>query len=304
MPTEPHLDLPRRVLTRRALLADGWSDSRIARAVREDRLQRVLPGTYLDGTGAVTVQERVRCATVHLGPDAVAVLHTAALLHGLPAPWPSDDRTHVALPRGQEQNQRLGFCFHNWVLEPTEVQLVDGIRVTTPLRTLIDVMCMTDVLSAVAALDSALRMGLVTESDRDRMPHVVRQRRGAARSRNWWPLGDARAESPLESRVRVRAVLGGYPPDDLQHTVVAGGRRYRADLAWFRKDGRTLLMEADGDAFHSSSLAVAKDRERGNAIVATGSADLIRVIWSDSVRPQTVPELLSRHLGPPRTKPT
>jgi hypothetical protein len=298
-----HHDL-RRAHTRGSLKDAGWTDAQIASAIRDGRLTRVFPGTYMDGDGAVTPTDRVRCATAHLGDDVVAALGTAAQLHGLPAPWPSDDTVHLALPPGREQLQRPGARIHTWILGPAETTTIAGIRVTTALRTLVDLMCTADKLSAVAALDAALRLRLVNPAQVAAMPSVVRRRRGAARSRTWWALGDGRAESPLESRVRVRAIDGGYPPDDLQYELNIEGHSYRSDLAWLRAGRRVLLLEADGDAFHSTSLAIANDRKRANAILETGLADLARCVWNDTVAPATVPALLARHLGPPRTPPT
>ena len=229
------------------------------------------------------------------------MLDSAARLHGLPAPWPSDGLVHAALPPGREQLQRPGIRIHTWILRPDEVtRSPDGLAVTTVERTLIDLMCTVDQLSAVAALDAAMRDGLIEPEIVASMPHRVTRRRGAARSRRWWALGDGRAESPLESRVRVRAINGGYAPDDLQHVVVVDGTRFRLDLAWFRPERRLLLLEADGDQFHNTSAAIANDRRRANAIVSTGTADLLRVVWADTLHAATVPRLLLRHLGPPR----
>jgi hypothetical protein len=45
-------------------------------------------------------------------------------------------------------------------------------------------------------------------------------------------LVDRRAESPMESRVRMALYLGGLPPPAVQHPVVARGTRYHLDLAY------------------------------------------------------------------------
>ncbi len=78
-------------------------------------------------------------------------------------------------------------------------------------------------------------------------------------------LVDARAESPMESRVRVALVLGGLPPE-VQYPVVLRGRRYRMDLAY---PGQRVAVEYDG-ADHRTQRRVRRDLVREAALAAAG----------------------------------
>ena len=61
---------------------------------------------------------------------------------------------------------------------------------------------------------------------------------GPARSRGTWRT--ARAESPLETRVRLLATDAGYPPDELQlpERDAYGQVLGFGDLAWWLSGGR------------------------------------------------------------------
>ena len=80
-------------------------------------------------------------------------------------------------------------------------------------------------------------------------------------------LADATAQSPAESRLRVRLVLAGLPRPVGQHPVrVGGGRVLHPDLAWPRWRVAVEyagLWHADVDQFH-------RDRRRLNMLVAAG----------------------------------
>lgn len=301
--TQQHESVTHLIRTRAALLADGWTDAGIQHAIRQGRLRTVFAGTYVThGDPAREPRLMLAALQAHLGPSAVGVLHSAALVHGLPLPWPGDSRVHVRVPPGHEHAQRASIAFHCWQLRAGETCVVAGLRVTTIQRTLVDLLCTVDRFSAVAALDHALSHDLVTKDDVAALRATTVRRRGAARSRDWWLEGDPRAESPLETRVRLRATDAGYPPDALQVPFAIGGRAYRADLGWRQPNGRWLLGEADGHEVHDRPEAIFRDRARSNDLVGTGSVDLLRFTWRDTTSPDPVPRALARLLGPRRDR--
>lgn len=281
-------------------MARGWTDGQILRARRQGLITTVLPGTYVPaGTPHESKDVLFAAATAHYGPGTTAALGTAARIHGLPEPWPEDGAVHIALPPGSEQARAPGLAIHTWILRGHEVETVSDARVTTVERTLVDLMCLTDRLSAVSAVDAALNLGLVTPAQVSRLSRTTVRRRGAARSRTWWALADGRSESPLETRIRLRAIDGGYRPHELQKVIEVDGRTYRADLAWRQPNGRLLVAEADGRSAHDQPAALFADRRRSNDLVGTGEVDILRFTWGDSTRPTAVPLALSRFLGPP-----
>ncbi|MFQ4149710.1 hypothetical protein AAGW05_13610 [Arthrobacter sp. LAPM80] len=73
---------------------------------------------------------------------------TAAQLHGMPLPWFDDEiRTiHITRPAHSAQPRRRNVIGHTNTLAPEDVMYIDGVPVTTPERTFLD-------LSAILGLD-------------------------------------------------------------------------------------------------------------------------------------------------------
>jgi hypothetical protein len=130
---------------------------------------------------------------------------------------------------------------------------------------------------------------LISRDDLGRIESLARRRRGAVKLRALLTLADGRAESPLESRVRLACIDGNLPPDDLQYTVGDGRGNVIAigDLAWFKTRRRPLLAEADGVSVHSLPAPVYRDRWRGNALTAHAH-DTIRFTWADAMHPARI----------------
>ncbi|MDI1461776.1 type IV toxin-antitoxin system AbiEi family antitoxin domain-containing protein [Catellatospora sp. KI3] len=268
-------------------------------------LWRVISrGVYLvdadiKGDAPPGARAMVRAAVLTGGPHAVAVLESAAVIHGLHG-LRLDGRLHVSLPGKLAVPRRLGDTSvvpHQLTLAEGEVMTVDGIAVTTPLRTVADLMLKVDRLAAVSVLDSALHQGLFTEDDFPRLHGALDGRRGAVRARTWVDLADGLAESPLETRSRLRCVDGKVPPDELQAVIVdsVGVAIARVDLLW--RSAR-LIGEADGGEVHERPEAVFRDRERQNALVNAGYR-VIRFTWRDTLDARTIPAIVRRALAWP-----
>ncbi|MEJ5866737.1 hypothetical protein WDV85_03165 [Pseudokineococcus sp. 5B2Z-1] len=187
---------------------------------------------------------------------------------------------------------------HRWDPRAGEVVDLAGLPVTSRARTLADLVPRLDRPDALALLDAALRSGCAEELAT--ASRLCAGRPGTTAAGDLWALADARAESVLESRVRLRCHDGGVPPDDLQVEVrdEHGVLLARGDMVF--RDRRPerrglLLLEADGAAPHSSPEALYRDRWRANALVALGH-DLVRCTWRDNLTPGAVPAMVRRAL--------
>jgi hypothetical protein len=102
------------------------------------------------------------------------------------------------------------------------------------------------------------------------------------------------AESPLETRVRLRAADANLPPDELQYRVrdASGEIVAIGDLAWLRHNAR-IIGEADGFDSHDNPVAIFRDRHRQNNIIAAGYMP-IRFTWEDTLDPGFVPHTIRR----------
>ena len=267
----------------------GLNDDDVRSRVRRGEYRRLHRGVYLidaDLFDTLPWESRAHAALLLHGPRAVLGLGTAARLIGIAGADTDPKTIDVVLPRRHERYQHDGVQLHWWNLPPEHVMEVDGFRLTTAVRTLADLVPRLRRNPAVCVLDSALHQGFVGIDDLDLVASLAAGRPGADIAAHWWGLADGRAESPLETWVRLDCGDGGVPPDCLQWEVRNAGGRFlgRSDLAWLRTpSGRPLVGEADGGGPHSQPLALFKDRRRQNDFVAA-DVDVVRFTWSDARR--------------------
>jgi hypothetical protein len=180
---------------------------------------------------------------------------------------------------------------------PDDVVIYNGLRVSCAFRTVVDAGLKVDRPTALALMDSALHLGLLTTDELHASIVQAGGRRGIVVLRELSYLADARAESQVESRVRLACIDGDVPPDELQHTVVDtnGVVLARGDLAWLKRR-RPLLGEADGESVHSLPAAVYRDRFRGNDLVGA-SYDTVRFTFKDTFKKGYIPWVVRRALA-------
>ncbi|WP_243400035.1 hypothetical protein [Arthrobacter glacialis] len=229
--------LPRRSFTFSEGLAAGATRSRLraqdlsipSRQIRVPRgkmqqlLDRVRPYTALCGSGCIS----------HV---------TAAQLHGMPLPWFDDEiRTiHLTRPAHSAQARRRNVIGHNNALEPEEIMMIDGVPVTTPARTFLDLGTLLGLNDLVAVADF-----LVCEHDRyfepPKFPVVPaetlasyiagkRSIRGLQAARTAVELMRVGVDSPPETRLRLMLQRAGLPEFTTNYAI-AGSPEVSPDLA-------------------------------------------------------------------------
>jgi hypothetical protein len=130
---------------------------------------------------------------------------------------------------------------------------------------------------AVAVLSDALREGRLDGAGLQRVREQLRGRRGAAQVHCLLDLAEGRDGSTAETHARLSFIDHGVPPDGQQVTFVAGGVVLaRVDFVWRLPDGRYVVVEIDGRAFHAGEAMLADDAARQNRLVATGRLIVLR----------------------------
>jgi len=224
---------------------------------------RVFHGVYRLGGIPPSAQLRTTAAGLTLGTPVTACLYTAAELHGFGVV--DDATTHVNAHVGHPR--RGGLVVHSSRLAPIDVCHYTGAPATSAERTAVDLARSLPRLDGLPVLDAALRTGMVSRRELQEELGRHGRRRGIVTARELVALADARAESPMESRSRLRCVDGGLPAPEFQVEVRADGRRYRLDMAW---PAQKVALEYDGLEFHGSHASVRRDRERHNWLTAQG----------------------------------
>jgi very-short-patch-repair endonuclease len=276
--------------TRRALLAAGVTRHALSVAVTECRVVRLRRGVY--GLGLPDGIARLRAAAVAL--NGVVSHDAAAVLWGLEMVHEPGQRVTVA--RNRSRATFDGVRVTRADIDATEVR--DGLRVTTVVRTLLDCAATLALDEAVVIVDSALRKGRVTPAELATAARGLRGRH-ATRVRAVMGLVDPRAESVLESLLRVLLAMAGLVPDESQYVIRdRSGRMARVDFAYLRA---RLVVEADGFEFHSKRADYRRDRQKSNLFCRLDWS-LLRFTWEDvRFAPDDVVEAVRVELSkPPR----
>ena len=250
----------------------GLSRRRVDDLVKRHELRRILRNVYVRADVPDTLETRAAAALLVISPYAVICDRTAAWLHGIDT---FDYRELEILPpietyvmRGHNRTRRSQCAGGVRDLSPHDYLLVDGVRVTTPLRTALDLACKLSARDALAALDGFMRHHGITQYEMRRELVRYYRRRGVVQARYLVPLADPRADSPGESWTRMEMLGRGLPKPELQWCVdVGGGRFYVLDIAYPQ---HKVAVEYDGREFHSSEERRARDSRRRTWLASQG----------------------------------
>jgi hypothetical protein len=142
-----------------------------------------------------------------------------------------------------------------------DLMVVDGLIVTTPLRTAWDLGRLASRDQAIGALDGLLRVGSFTRAELVAGVRRFKGYRGVIQLRALAPLADSRAESPGESVLRLRWLDMGSllsPTPQVPILTAHGIEVYRIDLG---VEEIRYGLEYDGEEHHSDD----EDREHDRA---------------------------------------
>lgn len=141
-----------------------------------------------------------------------------------------------------------------------DVMEVDGLRLTTPLRTAADLLRLKRRPYALAAGDAMARARLLTAEDLSSYIAPLRHLPGLLQAQELAVRVSPLPESPGESWQRCRILDAGFPRPVLQHPVIDSyGVERRLDMAY---DELRVASEYDGREFHTSDSDRASDDAR------------------------------------------
>ncbi|MBW0088560.1 DUF559 domain-containing protein [Pseudonocardia sp. KRD-184] len=237
------------------------------RILRGPRYRRLFPDVYVGSRVLLTLSVLARAAFVLVDGRGVVAGYAAAELLGASCARPSAP-AEVLMLDGRPRRPVPGLVVHRDVLAPGETVRRGGVLMTDAVRTAFDLIRWApDLVEKVTAFDApAFHCGVTIEGVRA----LAGRHLGAHHTRGLdrvLDLVDGRAESPMESRIRVALVLGGLPAPVVQHAVEVDGRRYRLDLAY---PDLLLAIEYDGREHRGQRRAHADLRRE---------ADLARQGW-------------------------
>jgi hypothetical protein len=255
-----------RGLTREAL---RWGE-------RRGRWRRIDRRVYADGADEATPVDAARARVLAAG--GVASGRLAAILHGLDGVTEPDDRP-----------------LRRRALPDDRIVVVDGLRCTDGLHTLIDLAALLADLAWEQALESALRKRLTSINEIEgALPALGHSRtRGVRRMRrvlDLRPDGAPPTESLLETlMVQLIRAIPFLPEPTRQLEVVDPNESFvaRVDLSWPELG---LFLELDGQHHEDQPVY---DARRETAVVAATGWLPGRFTWHEVVR---IPQTTSRRL--------
>lgn len=249
------------VAGRDELLAAGVSRGQIKGSLKAGRLRPMFRGVYSVGHAAVSTEGWCQAALLACGEDAVLGHRTASHLWS----FRRDDifPVSVIVPgSGGRKHDRIEV--RRTRLDSSEWMTLDGLRLTTPARTIVD---MAGELSPRAMRRLVERAQDLKRFDATRIETVLQRdpRRPGCRPllhliALLQPDQDG-AKSYLERLFLKLIRKAGLPPPEV-NVEIEGRER---DFVW-RKE--RLIVEVDGYAFHSSRRAMRRDRARDRELTA------------------------------------
>jgi hypothetical protein len=161
-----------------------------------------------------------------------------------------------------------------------DITVVGGLRVSTPVRTVVDCARVCSAPWTLAVADAAARRWSVAFDDLDswfaRTPPVPGKRRARWAAQH---LNGA-VESPLESLPRALLILAAPPEPEPQVWVTTTVGRFRVDL--LDHDNR-VVTEADGRQKYVEVSDLWAEKRREDALRETG-LEVVRFVMADLSR--------------------
>jgi hypothetical protein len=257
-----------------SVLADGPFDIRAARTagVTHGQLgsrayRRMFHGVWVSAQLPDTLDVRFEAARLSLPPHAVACDLTAAWLWGADVRRLDDLDVHASFAKGLRVRPQRGLVISQETLEPSDIQCVRGVLVTSAIRTVFDCLRFLRHPEGVVVADALTHDGVVTVRQIDRYFREHHRMRNIRIGRARVPLIEPLAESPMETRSRVAVVDAGLRPPESQIEVRSPDGRLLGRLDNGYRDVR-YGFEYDGEAYHRERRS--EDERRRDAMRRVG----------------------------------
>ena len=270
--------------TRAQANAAGISRHTLDRLTAAGILRKPIRGVFVATELGESLSLRAECLRLVAPTDAVIVDRHAGWLHGATMVLRPNEHLEllpltVFLPGGRGRLRNPLTDSGERTFGRGDVVEVEGLRVTSPLRTACDLGRVRWPDSAIAALDAMLRLGVFTKEELLAEVKRFRGMRWVTTLRAIAPLADGRAESPGESVLRLRCIECGLKVEPQVEVWVGGLLVARLDLASVEL---LLAVEYDGAEWHTSPEQQAHDEERRTDL-AENHDWLIRPFTKDEV---------------------
>lgn len=232
------------------------------------RFLRLFPDTYVAAPDNGPPDLELRSLAAYRYVEGRGVLSGYSAAEALGASCgPRDAPAEVTVPH-RGQRSPAGLIVNRSKLLPREIWQVEGLRVTSPVRTAYDLARRGDMVERVVAVD---RLANVHRFDPDVLLHFSARNRTARGNRlvpDVLAHADWRSGSPMETRLRMLIVQAGLPRPEVQWAVQDERTRTAVwlDLAW---PDLKIGIEYEGQD-HTEPARVLRDVGRYTGLVDGG----------------------------------
>lgn len=272
------------VIRRREQALLGTSDATLRRFVSTGEIVRIARGSYLPHQQWLALepieQHRLRVLeAVERSHHRLVLSHyAAASVWGIRilGSWPT--RIDVLIERPTGGRSSGSFARHAAVIDDLEIVEVDGLLLTSPAQTVVDLARSMRFADAVAVMDSALherRRGgaLCSRGDLNSMVARSAGLRGYRTALAAAAFASPLSDSVEESHSRVQIHLLGFPPPELQvRLLLPSGRTALPDFFWREHshagecDGRSKYTNPVFLRGRTTEQAVIDEKNRENEL--------------------------------------
>jgi hypothetical protein len=247
----------------------------LVKSALRTRYTKLFRDVYVSPDTELTPRLRAHAAWLWSGRRGIIAGLSASALHG--AKW--IDVSEPLEIIHTNRNPLPGIRVHGDEIGQDEVVMVEGIPVTTPARTALDLGCWHPRSKAVAAIDALTRAADLKASDVDLLARRYPGRRGIRQARGALDLVDGGAQSPKETWLRLLLVQAGLPRPQTQIPVSDEFGEILAylDMGW---EDVKVAVEYDGDQHRSDRRQYSWDIRRLEYLDRIGWI-VIRVIAGD-----------------------
>lgn len=247
----------------------------VSKSALRNRFRRLFPDVYLNRESDVTATVLARAGWLWSGRAAVIAGRSAAAMLG--TPWIDDD-SPVDLIHSN-RNAPAGIHVHSDRIADDEVVALDGVAVTNPARTALDVGAWYPLRSALPVLDALIGVTGLAVADVDALAMRYPGRRGIRAARTAMRLVDGGAQSPKETWLRLLLIEAGLPVPQTQIKVCDEFGHVLAylDMGW---PDLMVAVEYDGEQHRTDRGQYTWDVRRRELLDEAGWI-VVRVVAGD-----------------------
>jgi hypothetical protein len=260
------------------LLALGLSRQSIQRRVDASRLHRIHLGVYAVGHRALSLRGRWRAAVMACGPNALLSHGDAAHLRN----FLRSNRTFIEVTVPTDRGRRINGVrtYVSTRLAPQDRSEWDGIPCVSMALTLLNLAAIEPRRRLERACDECEVQQRFDLRAIEELLGRSRGCRGAGQLRSVIDehvIGTTLTRSELEERM-IELCRSASFPRPLVNEYVRGrsGTWYEVDFLWV---DRRVIVETDGNTFHSTRQAIERDRRKEADLMQAGYR-VLRITWS------------------------